>query len=166
MTKFTGGEIGSSIKNYQLNYASQADIAGSNFDLGVEFDGSVTSLVKMAPAAVVATLYRPFLWECRKPSTLLSSFESLALILLTLSIIRKSGLKSFFRAWKDPAIMYCLCFSLFFAIFVGATTPNFGTLCRYKIPCMPFYVIAMFLIRDLLDKVKEKRLAAKGVAAV
>jgi len=164
MTKFTGGEIGNSIKNYQQNYAAQADIAGSNFSLGVEFDGSVASLVKMAPAAVVATLYRPFLWECRKPSTLLSSFESLALILLTLSIIRKSGLKSFFRAWKDPAIMYCLCFSLFFAIFVGATTPNFGTLCRYKIPCMPFYVIAMFLIRDLLDKVKEKKLAAKELA--
>jgi hypothetical protein len=49
--------------------------------------------------------------------------------------------------------MYCFLFSCVFALFVGASTLNFGSLVRYKIPCMPFYLIALFLI---YDKVKQK----------
>jgi len=166
MAKFAGKGITTTIKNYQDNYAAQAEIAQSNFSLGVEFDGSVSSLIKMAPAAVVATLYRPFIWESRKPSTLLSSLESLAIILLTLKVLRNTGPRIFFKLWGDPAIMYCIGFSLFFALFVGATTPNFGTLCRYKIPCIPFYIIAMFLIQDATNKKKENLLKSKQADTV
>jgi hypothetical protein len=49
--------------------------------------------------------------------------------------------------------MYCFLFSLVFALFVGASTLNFGTLVRYKIPCLPFYAISLFLI---YEKVKER----------
>jgi len=51
--------------------------------------------------------------------------------------------------------MYCLLFALLFALFVGATTANFGTLVRYKIPCMPFYIIAIFLIQDWAKRNKK-----------
>jgi hypothetical protein len=145
------------IKGQQENFKeqAQANIGESNFSLGVDFDGSVGSLLKMAPAAIIATLYRPFLWESRKISTLLSSFESLAMILLTLYVLGKVGLRIFFRTLvKDPTVLYCILFSLLFALFVGATTLNFGTLCRYKIPCMPFYVIALILI---LDKYRQSK---------
>ena len=53
----------------------------------------------------------------------------------------------------DPLIMYCFFFSIVFALFVGASTLNFGTLVRYKIPCLPFYAISLFLI---YEKVKER----------
>ena len=163
MVKFSGNDITGAIKNYQVGYAAQSETAGSNFSLGVEFDGSVGSLIKMAPAAVVATLYRPFIWESRKASTLLSSLESLAMIIITLKVLWLAGFRRFFKSCKDPAVMYCICFALFFALFVGATTPNFGTLCRYKIPCMPFYVIAIFLIQDLTKQKKENLLKNKQV---
>jgi hypothetical protein len=152
------------IKSQQKNYQEQAaaGIGESNFSLGVEFDGSISSLLKMAPAAIIATLYRPFIWETRKLSTLLSSFESLALMILTLSTLFKVGPRHFFRTiGKDPVVLYCFLFSLLFALFVGATTPNFGTLCRYKIPCMPFYVIAMILIRHKYAVLKEAKSAKK-----
>ena len=150
--------LANQIKHQQQTYKDQAaqGIGESNFSLGVDFDGSVTSMLKMAPAAIVATLYRPFIWESTKISTLLSSFESLTLMLLTLSILFKVGIGTFFRTIaRDPTITYCLLFALLFALFVGATTPNFGTLCRYKIPCMPFYVIALFLIRDKCMRAKS-----------
>jgi len=143
--------IAKQIKHQQETYQQQAaqGIGESNFSLGVDFDGSMTSMLKMAPAAIIATLYRPFIWESTKVSTLLSSLESLALMIFTLSILFKVGIRRFFRTIaKDPTITYCFLFALLFALFVGATTPNFGTLCRYKIPCMPFYVIALILIRD------------------
>ncbi len=141
----------SQIKHQQETYKEQAaqGIGESNFSLGVDFDGSMMSMIKMAPAAIVATLYRPFIWESTKISTLLSSLEALALMIFTVSILFKVGPRTFLRTIaKDPTITYCFLFALLFALFVGATTPNFGTLCRYKIPCMPFYVIALILIKD------------------
>ena len=159
---FAADGLSDVIQQQQKNYKEQADagIGESNFDLGVTFDGSIGSMLKMAPAAVVATLYRPFIWESRKISTLLSSLESLALMLLTIFVLYKAGIRQFLKIIiKDPVVLYCLLFSILFALFVGATTPNFGTLCRYKIPCMPFYVIAMLVIRDkcMTAKEREKR---------
>ena len=156
MVKFTGNSLTKTIQDYQKNYSYQESWATSNFSLGVEFDGSTLSLIKMAPAAIAATLYRPFIWESRKPSTLLSSFEGLAIMLFTLRVLWTLGLGKFFKSIRDPAIFYCISFSLLFALFVGATTPNFGTLCRYKIPCMPFYIVAMILMMDKYNKIKKQ----------
>ena len=93
MSQFAGEGITKTIQGYQKNYAAQESWAESNFSLGVEFDGSVTSLIKMAPAAVAATFFRPFIWESRKPSTLLSSFESFAIMFFTLKVFFAVGYK-------------------------------------------------------------------------
>jgi hypothetical protein len=152
---YGGDDVKKNITIYQNAYAEQID-AGSNFSLGVEYDGSVSSLIRIAPAAIVATLYRPFFWESRKISTLLTSFESLAIMLFTIVVLYKAGPKRFLQSIrKNPVVMYCLLFSLTFALFVGATTANFGTLVRYKIQCIPFYLIAIFLIRDSLGNTKN-----------
>jgi hypothetical protein len=130
------------------------ETAESNFDLGVEFDGSLRGLIKLAPVAIATTFFRPFLWESHKISQLLASLESLVLMFFTLFIIFKSGLRTLIKLLlTDPLIMYCFFFSVVFALFVGASTLNFGTLVRYKIPCLPFYAISLFLI---YEKVKEK----------
>lgn len=156
LASYTQKSITQSIKSYQTNYQNQANSVDSNFSLGVEFDGSIGSLAKMAPAAVVATLFRPFIWESKKLSTLLSSFESLSLMLFTLYVLFKVGPFKFTRSlFKDPIVIYCLFYSVIFALFVGATTLNFGTLVRYKIPAMPFYLISMFMILDLHRKKKN-----------
>jgi hypothetical protein len=136
----------------------------SSFSLGVEFDGSLTSLLKMAPAAIIATFYRPFIWESRKISTLLSSLESMAIMFFTLFVLFKVGPFQVFQAIrKDPVILYCILFSLLFGLFVGATTPNFGSLVRYKIPCMPFYLIALFLIYDRSKRIKNSPVMNEAV---
>ncbi len=155
---FAIDKLAESVGTQQTNYINMADLAGSSFSLGVEYDGSVTSLVKMAPAAVVATLFRPFLWESKKLSTLLSSLESLAIMMLTLYVFFKAGPANFiFILFRDPMVLFCFSFSVVFALFVGATTLNFGTLVRYKIPCLPFYVIALFLILDIYNKKKKSK---------
>jgi hypothetical protein len=152
---YGGSDVTKNISIYQKAYAEQEDV-GSSFSLGVEYDGSVQSLIKIAPAAIIATFYRPFIWESKKISTLLSSFESLIIMFFTLSVLFKAGPVNFVKSIaKDPTIMYCLLFALLFALFVGATTANFGTLVRYKIQCMPFYIVAMFLIQDRTKKIKN-----------
>ncbi len=151
------GSITKTIKSYQQNYNNQQSYAESNFSLGVEFDGTPQSLLKMAPAAIIATLYRPFLWESKKVSTLLSSLESLVIMIFSLYVILRVGIFKFLKTIaRDPVVLYCMLFAMLFSLFVGATTLNFGSLVRYKIPAMPFYMIALFLIMDVNKKLKKK----------
>ena len=149
--QFAVKDLTKNIKGYNQKWEQQSgfDKVGSNFSLGVQFDGSLSGLVKLTPFAIGTTIFRPFLWESRKPSTMLSSLESLALMLFTFFVLFKVGLFNFMRSvTEDPLVMYCLLFSLVFALFVGASTQNFGSLVRYKIPCLPFYMIAMFMIYE------------------
>jgi hypothetical protein len=148
-----------SVQTTQQNFMRISDLAESSFSIG-EFDGTPAGFLKIAPAGIVATLYRPYLWESKKISTLMSSLESLALMLFTLYVFLKAGPVTFFGSFiRDPMIMYCLLFALVFALFVGVTTLNFGTLVRYKIPCMPFYLIGLVLILERY-KAKKIRLAS------
>lgn len=148
VSDYAGEDITEGVGEYQKNYDAQKQkMEGAFFSLGVEFDGSTSSLLKVAPAAVVATFYRPFIWESRNVSTLLSSAESSVLMFFTLYLFFKVGFfKSIKTVFKQPIILYCLFFALVFGLFVGATTLNFGTLVRYKIPAMPFYVCSLYLI--------------------
>ena len=142
-----------SVQTQQKNFEGMADRAESSFSLGVEFDGSLGSLISIAPAAINATLFRPYLWESKKISTLLSSLESLSLMIFFIYVLFKVGIFKFFgTVLKDPMVMFCFFFSVLFALFVGATTLNFGTLVRYKIPCMPFFLIALMLIYEKRPK--------------
>jgi hypothetical protein len=151
--------ITKSVKN--LSNALEKTGAESTFSLGAEYDGTPAGLIKLAPFAVVATLFRPFLWEAHNASSLVAALESLMMICFTLMVIARAGLIRFCRLiMREPLIMYSFVFAMAFALFVGASTTNFGTLVRYKIPAMPFYLISIFLISE---KAKELRAAKKPV---
>jgi hypothetical protein len=93
------------------------------------------------------TLFRPYLWETKKALQFVSAIEAAAFFLLTLKVLLSVGL---FRAWRaimdDPTIQFCVIFTLIFAFAVGVSSYNFGTLSRYKIPCLPFYALSLVLI--------------------
>lgn len=165
--KYASDNLANNIKKQAGAFEAQANLSdevSSNFSYGIEFDGSLSSLGKLAPVAVATTLFRPFIWESKRPMTILSSLEGLALIIFTISVFFKAGIKTVFQTLtKNPLALYCFLFAILFALFVGATTLNFGSLCRYKIPCMPFYVIAIFLIQDAAAQKKESLLKIKQV---
>ncbi len=137
---------GISNKQSAFNAQNTGDI-GSFFSLG-DFDGSIEGLLSLAPKAIVATFFRPFLWESKNLIMLLSSLEALGILLFTLYVLLKPrGLINFFPAiFNNSIVFYCLTFSILFAIFVGISTYNFGSLVRYKIPCIPFYVCGLIII--------------------
>jgi hypothetical protein len=164
MGQYAVGSITKNVKSMNEAYENQNSENSSMFTYGTEFDGSITGLVKMAPVFIGTTFFRPFIWESKKVSTLLSSFEGMALLAYTIMIFFQAGFKTVFQTLtKNPLAMYCFLFSMIFALFVGATTLNFGSLCRYKIPCMPFFVISIFLIQDAAKQKKENLLKFKQV---
>ena len=133
------------INSDYLYYVSQRQ-SGSAYFLG-DLDGSLESTLSLAPSAIVVTLYRPFLWEVNNATMFLSAIESLLFLVLTLYTLLKVGLfKSAYIILKSPLVQFCLVFSIIFAFAIGITTFNFGSLVRYKIPLIPFYLTAMLLI--------------------
>jgi hypothetical protein len=164
MGQYAVENITKNVKTMNQVYENQnrEGSTSSMFSYGTEIDGSISGLVKMAPVFIGTTFFRPFIWESKKISTVLSSLEGLAFMIFTLVIVFTAGLKTIFQTLtKNPLALYCFLFSIIFALFVGATTLNFGTLCRYKIPCTPFYLIALFLIQDAARQKKENLLDKK-----
>ncbi|MBD2766408.1 hypothetical protein IC235_00710 [Hymenobacter sp. BT664] len=133
------------------NYLQQISKAekGSGYNIGVQ-DGTIGGMVKLAPQAVVVSLFRPFLWEARNPTMALSALESAYFLLLTLRILWRVGIaRTFSTISLEPVLMLCFVFSLIFAISVGISSGNFGTLVRYKIPLMPFYLSGLYILQSI-----------------
>ncbi len=130
---------------------------GNSFDIG-EFDASIGSVLSKMPLAINAALFRPYLWEVRNPLMLLTAIESTYIFLLTLGLFFRLKVTGFFKyIWGHPLLVFSVLFSLFFAFSVGLSTPNFGALARLKIPCIPFYVSSLFVLRHLYEvKTKKK----------
>ncbi len=118
---------------------------GSVYDLG-EFEPTIGGMLSKFPQAVVVTLFRPFLWESKKIIVLFSALEALIFLFFTLKAIAKNKMAIFSKIFKDPNIMFCLIFSLIFAFAIGISTYNFGSLSRYKIPCLPFYAALLVIL--------------------
>lgn len=128
-----------------ISYVSERD-EGSKYDLGT-YDPSITGVLSKFPAAVNVTLYRPYLWEARKPIMLLSAFESVIFLGLTLFVFFKLGIFKTFRfIFTDANLLFFFVYSLIFAFAVGLSTGNFGSLSRYKIPCVPFFAALLIVL--------------------
>ncbi|RZK35167.1 MAG: hypothetical protein EOO61_12360 [Hymenobacter sp.] len=135
---------------------------GSGYHLG-ELDGTIGGMAKLAPQAIIVSLFRPFLWEARNPVMLLSALEATYFLFFTLRIFYRNGIMRTLRLVSStPVLTLCFVFSLVFAVAVGTSTSNFGTLVRYKIPLIPFYMCGLLITRSLTQnrKVTSKRPAA------
>lgn len=112
---------------------------GALYSLG-EVDYSPAGIARIVPAAIIVTLFRPWPWEVRNPVMLLSALEGTLFLIMTFYIIFRVGpFRLVSLTISDPFLLACLLFSLTFAFAVGASTYNFGSLARYKIPGLFFY---------------------------
>ena len=133
------------ITAYDIRYGWGARTGeGSGYTLG-ELDGSWQSMIGLAPQAINTSLFRPYLWEVMNPLMLLSAIEAFVLLLLTVYVVWNTRW-NLLAYLKKPDVLFCLVFALVFAFAVGVSTFNFGTLSRYKIPMMPFYLLSLGII--------------------
>jgi hypothetical protein len=150
----------------QRKAGTEANRKGSGYSVG-KLDGSWESMISAAPQALVVSLFRPFLWEVNNPMMVLSALESFAFLYMTVMLFFKLGVMATIRKIADtPFLSLCFIFSITFGIMVGLTAGNFGTLVRYKIPLMPFYAAALFILRDELRIKKELKLRQRRQVAL
>lgn len=133
------------------------------FDIG-EFDGTWTGLLGKFPVATTAGLFRPFLWEARNIVMALSGLENIWLLWLLLTTLYRAGPAFFLRTISAiPLLLMSLLFAVLLAFVVGATTPNFGALVRFKIPLIPFLVSGLFMVRHITAIRDQQRRRGKRI---
>ena len=144
--------ISSNIKSYA---DSESDQSQGGFK-APEFTLTPAGIASALPQTIFSTLYRPFLWEVRKPIMVLSALESIIMFFSLIFIILKGGLIYVLKSiFTDPTLFYCFIFCILFASIIGFTTFNFGTMVRYRLPLLPMYV---YFIIGLYDKLMKKKL--------
>lgn len=145
-----------------LSYVSERE-GGSGYTLG-DFDYSFSGIIRKTPSAIWVTLFRPYMWEVKNLAMFFSALESLILLIFTVSVLVNIIIqRKIMTLFTNPVVVFCLVFSIIFAFAIGISTYNFGTLVRYKIPMMPFYIIGLCLIlfqssrkRRFIKSVKKK----------
>ncbi|MDZ7647537.1 MAG: hypothetical protein U5K54_10385 [Cytophagales bacterium] len=128
---------------------------GSGYTLG-KLDGTWQSMITLAPAALNVSLFRPYFWEVKNPLMALSSLEALLTLCFTVYVLFTVRANIF--KYIKAEIIFCLVFVIIFAVGVGVSTFNFGTLSRYKIPLLPFYWSMLAIIYSSWKEDKILRL--------
>lgn len=141
----------------EVNLDQKQDYYGGNsFDIG-DFEPTVGGVLSKAHLAIAAALFRPYIWDARNPVMIVSAIENSYILLLTVFlIIRLKIRRIFFLIGKHPLLLFSALFSIFFAFSVGLATSNFGSLVRLKIPCIPFFVAVLFILKYFYDLQRGK----------
>lgn len=125
---------------------------GKTYDIG-EFDASIGGVISKAPIAIFSGIFRPGIWDVKNAVMLISSLENSYLLILTLFLLIKLKFLGFFSLIrKNPMLLFCMLFSIFFAFSVGLTVANFGSLVRLRLPELPFFVAGIFMLKHLYEK--------------
>jgi hypothetical protein len=145
----TADAIAENINNAQDAYKRLAKLAeddGAIIDYG-EITPTLSGIIRVAPKALNATLFRPYVWESKKITSLFAALEGAILFCMTIFVFFRKGILNPFRIIrKDMVIFFLILFSIVFATSIGLNCFNLGTLVRYKIPCLPFYTLSLLLI--------------------
>ena len=130
---------------------------GNSFDIG-EVKPTIESMLEKSPAAINAALFRPYITESNNVLMFISGLENLFTLLFTIYIlfrVKVFGIFAYFN--KHHLLTFSLIFSLFFAFSVGISTSNFGSLVRYRIPLLPYYIASLIIIKHFEDEAKKEK---------
>ena len=112
-----------------------------------EINPTFENFVSNAPIVIASCLFRPFPWEARKIIIFFSSLEAVLMLICTLYVLVKTYFLGFFKyVFNNKYALFSFIFSMLFALLIGYTTFNFGTMVRYKIIFLPFYFFLLISI--------------------
>ncbi len=133
---------------YDFHIISEAD------DL-IYYDGfqsSVGSILKNAPWALFSGLFRPFPWEAGTALKLLISIENM--LLMVLSVTALVNVTKVLRSPNRLLLFSAALYVVVLCVFLALSTPNFGTLARYRVGFLPFFILLISIDNPLLNRLK------------
>jgi hypothetical protein len=89
------------------------------------------------PIALFSGLFRPFVWEAHGLMGWFAAMENLFLLILFVWWIMTR------RKLPGEVLLPIFTYSILLTVFLALSSPNFGTLSRYRIGFLPFFVFAL-----------------------
>lgn len=119
-------------------------IAKSSAGSIIHFDLEPTwaSLLANFPKSIVTGLFRPGIWEA---NSILQVFESIQTSILLIGLIFSLALIRQVRQ-LSPVVLAMILFVVILATLLPLSTPNFGSLSRYRVAFTPFLAFLMLYL--------------------
>jgi hypothetical protein len=111
------------------------------------------SVLKNIPLAITSGLFRPFIWEASNPLQMLIGAENFFILLLALIAI--PHVKQIFLSEHRILLISLVVYVLLLCVFMSLSTPNFGTLSRYRTAYLPFFVFVISLNNPVVKFVQS-----------
>jgi len=156
---------------------SIANIADSTEDLrqlGITHAGGSTitpvggsgsgGLLLLAPVGVLTTLFRPFFFEAKSALMVMSALEMSVFGVLVLRALARGPRRAVLLVSRSWIAIFCFVFVALFAVAVGVSTVNLGTLSRYRVPMMPLYAVMLAVL--VSERGRQRHGAGRGDAGV
>jgi hypothetical protein len=149
--------------NYQAFIANSApeDVIHFNY-----LSENWINVMLLSPWAFVSGLFRPFLWESTNALQMIAAFENTLFLILTVSSLQ--GLRTLSKHRDRILIFATLVYCFVLGTFLTLATPNFGTLIRYRVGFLCFFIFLttssspiFSLVINLLSSLKQKLVGNK-----
>ncbi|MFT6165456.1 MAG: hypothetical protein ACJAV5_000295 [Vicingaceae bacterium] len=124
----------------QLQFKALIAKSGANSAINIDSFDSTISLISTLPQALFNVLIRPVYPANWSPFSLFAAAEHLFfLVLIFLPIVYKKT----WNATEQRLVLFCISFVVIGSCIIGLTVPVVGGIVRYKVPLIPFYLIAI-----------------------
>lgn len=150
------GVISQSHPNFYLSRFLQVLITNHNDFVAISKDTGLIhynnltanwpSILINSPWAIVSGLFRPFIWEATGASSWLAAIENLFLVVFTGAVFFRKKVESGNTLLLVSALVYIVLLCMFLAM----STPNLGTLSRYRVGFLPFFIFIIAYRNPLL----------------
>ena len=129
----------------QQDFLKNETYSAHKYDIG-EFEPTIPGIISKFPKAVFFGFFGPFIWQADNLTMLLAALESLALLIIIIYLLYKIRWYFFKFIFQNDFLIFALVFSLIFIFFVGLSSANYGSLSRYRIPALPFFLSSLLAI--------------------
>lgn len=118
-----------------------------------ELKATPLSMAMNSPLALLSGLFRPFIWEAGNVLQMLIAMENTALVVLFVASLR--ALKALRTSPHRILILALMIYTIILCVFITLSTPNFGTLARYRVGYLPFFLFLIMMDNPLARKVEK-----------
>lgn len=107
------------------------------------------SMIKNSPLALTSGLFRPFIWESNNLIQGVAGFENLVILVLFISSLY--NLRRINLSADGPLTIAAIVYIVLLCVFLSLSTPNLGTLSRYRVGFFSFFVFMITFKNPLID---------------
>jgi hypothetical protein len=106
-------------------------------------DYSPVGLIKVFPQAIMAGLFRPYIWEALTVSLFLNGIESTILLYFSYKFFTNNRRKRIKMIRENEFLLFSFFFVLIFGFITGFSSIIFGVLVRLRAPLLPFFALLL-----------------------